>query len=92
MLDGVGEEVAMRDADQVRARVQAAVEAAGPAGMVRDGFERELTDRLDALAREFMGRFPDLPQMSLDEWLAEHHEALTETDRAAGYELLAAYD
>lgn len=82
----------MRDVDQVRARVQAAVGAAGPAGMVPDGFERELTDRLDALAREFMGQFHDLPQMSLDEWLAEHHEALSETDRRAGYELLAAYD
>ena len=81
--------IAMRDVDQVRARVQAAVEAAG---MIPDGFERELTDRLDALAREFMGQFPDLPQMSLDEWLAEHHEALTDTDRRAGYELLSAYD
>lgn len=82
----------MRDVDQVRARVQAAVDAAGPAGMIPNGFERELTDRLDALAREFMGQFPELRQMSLDEWLAEHHEALSEMDRRAGYELLAAYD
>jgi hypothetical protein len=82
----------MRDVDQVRARVQAAVDAAGPAGMIPDGFERELTSRLDALAREFMGQFPELPQMSLDEWLAEHHETLSETERRAGYELLAAYD
>jgi len=82
----------MRDVDQVRARVQAAVDAAGPAGMIPNGFERELTDRLDALAREFMGQFPDLPQMSLDEWLAQHHDALSETDRRAGYELLSAYD
>lgn len=82
----------MRDVDQVRARVQAAVDAAGPAGMVPGGFEEELTGQLDALAREFMGQFPDLPQMSLDEWLVEHHDALNETDRRAGYALLAAYD
>ena len=82
----------MRDVDQVRARVQAAVDAAGPAGMVPGGFERELTGQLDALAREFMGQFPDLPQMSLDEWLAQHHDALEETDRRAGYALLSAYD
>lgn len=39
-----------------------------------------------------MGQFPGLRQMSLDEWLAEHHKALSETDRRAGYELLSAYD
>lgn len=77
-----------RDVDQVRARVQ----AAGPAGMIPDGFERELTDRLDALAREFMGQSPDLLQMSLDEWLTDHHEALSETEPRAGYKLLSAYD
>ena len=82
----------MRDVDQVRARVQAAVDAAGPAGMVPGEFERELTGQLDALAREFMGQFPELPQMSLDEWLAQHHDALAEMDRRAGYVLLAAYD
>jgi hypothetical protein len=56
----------MRDVDQVRARVQAAVDAAGPAGMIPGGFERELGARLDVLAREFMGQLPELPQMSLD--------------------------
>lgn len=82
----------MRDVEQVRARIQTAVEAAGPAGMVPGGFEKEITGQLDALAREFMGQFPHLQQMSLDEWLAQHHDALAETDRRAGYELLAAYD
>lgn len=82
----------MIDVDQVRARVQAAVDAAGPAGMIQGKFEMELNGRLDVLAREFMGQFPDLKEMSLDEWLAQHHDALSETDRRAGYELLSAYD
>ena len=39
-----------------------------------------------------MGQFPGLRQMSLDEWLVQHHDALGETDRRAGYALLAAYE
>jgi len=82
----------MQNVEEVRTWVQAAVDAAGPAGMIPGGFERELTGRLDALAREFMGQFPNLPQMSLDEWLVEHQEVLLAEASRAGYALLAAYD
>lgn len=82
----------MQNVEEVRTLVKAAVDAAGPAGMIPGGFERELAGRLDALAREFMGQFPNLPQMSLDEWLVEHQEALPAEVSRAGYALLAAYD
>ncbi|WP_306150696.1 hypothetical protein [Roseovarius sp. MMSF_3281] len=47
---------------------------------------------LDFQAKAFMDRRPDLRPMSLDEWLAQHHDQLTETERQEGYDLLAKFD
>lgn len=45
--------------------------------------EQRAQDRVDQLAIALMQTRPDLAQMSLDEWLAEHFEKLTESERRA---------
>lgn len=44
-------------------------------------------DQLHELARLFMGQF-SFPQISLDEWLFEHSEELTDDERNLGYYIL----
>ena len=46
---------------------------------------------LHELARRFMDIRPDLPAMSLDEWLCEYHEQLTEPERKAGHAILSLF-
>lgn len=48
--------------------------------------------RLDALALSFMATRPDLPVMSLDEFLAKHHDRLSPDERAAGEAILALHN
>jgi len=53
-------------------------------------FQGEGESALHGLARAFMATRPDLRQMSLDEWLAEHHPLNTEDDNGepTGHPLL----
>lgn len=45
-------------------------------------------DRLDDVARAFMDLRADLKPMSLDEWLVEHQEAISDDMRDLGYQIL----
>lgn len=49
------------------------------------------TDRLDALARALMDTRPDLEPMSLDEWVWQHHECLTDAERSTASAISALY-
>ena len=84
----------MKTMDDVRTRIQGAIDAAWPAGMSlsEEDFQSEISARLDEIAVSYMAQFPDLRTMSLDEWLAEHREALSEEERAIALEILQAYD
>jgi len=44
---------------------------------------RTKLERADALALAMMQTRPDLAEMSLDEWLVEHWDRLSETERRA---------
>lgn len=80
--------------EDARRRIQKAIDDAWPAGMALDesGFNLEIASRLDIVARQYMDQFSELRVMSLDEWLLEHREALSNEERAVGYEILHAYD
>lgn len=43
---------------------------------------------LEDEAAAFVAKRPDLEPMSLDEWLAEHHDHLTADERATGIAIL----
>jgi hypothetical protein len=45
-------------------------------------------EHLHEEARNFMDRRPYLPQASLDEWLVEHHGALSDAERREGARIL----
>lgn len=85
-------------------KIQEAIDAAWPVGMIsEEAMIQEIKARLDdpALiqefemrlhdeARQFMETRPDLRIMSLDEWLVEHREALSEEERKTGAAILDA--
>jgi len=48
--------------------------------------------RLDALAKAMMATRPDLKEMSLDEWLVQHSDSLSEKERDAATAISALYD
>jgi hypothetical protein len=47
---------------------------------------------LDLLAVAFVRTRPDLPAMSLDEWLIQHNDHLSPDERAAGHAILALHN
>lgn len=53
--------------------------------------EEERRARLDAIARAMTDLRPDLAPKSLDEWILEHAEKLTEPERRAASAILALY-
>lgn len=48
-----------------------------------EALEQQADERIHELARALMATRPDLTEMSLDEWLAEHFEKLTDAQRRA---------
>ncbi|MDH2328311.1 hypothetical protein QCN27_15705 [Cereibacter sp. SYSU M97828] len=78
---------------EMRRKIREAIDAAWPAGMSLDAeqFQREIDSRLDAIAVAFMATRPDLASKSLDDWLAEHHDRLSNDERRAALCLLDAY-
>jgi hypothetical protein len=80
--------------EDVQSAIRAAIDAAWPAGMSLgdEDFQLEINARLDDVARSYMAQFPHLREMSLDEWLVEHHDTLTAPQREMGREILQAYD
>lgn len=66
--------------------------AEGSSGLVPESLtETEIVSRLDALAIKLMQSRPELDEMSLDEWLAEHHEQLSSDERKAASAIIDAY-
>jgi len=58
------------------------------AGPEEEIIEWLAVERADKLARTFMDLRSDLTKLSLDEWLIEHNDVLTEAERAIGSEIL----
>jgi len=73
-------------------KIAAAIDAAHSAGMISERVHKEeMQSRLDALAQELMATRPDLAEMSLDEWLVEHMDSLSQSERADASAIIAAY-
>ena len=49
---------------------------------------RYFSDDMHELARLFMGQYPQLKMMSLDEFLFEYHDQLTDEQNELGHHLL----
>ncbi len=79
----------MRTMGEWRDRIR---DAQAEAGTAEGPFTLEIAQRLDGLALELMRTRADLRELSLDEWLVEHMEALPVETRRIGEEILAAYD
>lgn len=79
--------------ETIEHKIQAAIDEAWPTAMALSeaDFQLEIDRRLDVLAVGFMAKRPDLPTMSLDDWLAEHHEKLSEKERLDAIAILDAY-
>lgn len=73
-------------------KIQNALDAAHPAGMIGDtALQREVASRLDVLALELMESRPELKPMSLDEWVIEHMDHLSEQERYNCSAIINAY-
>lgn len=73
-------------------KIQAAIDEAHSAGMIGDAaLQTEVACRLDELALELMASRPELKPMSLDEWLIEHMEKLSEAERKNCTAIIDAY-
>ncbi|MTH62156.1 hypothetical protein [Paracoccus litorisediminis] len=48
-----------------------------------DDEREQRQERLDTLARAMMATRPDLQEMSLDEWLHQHHDKLSDNEKRA---------
>jgi hypothetical protein len=74
-------------------KIQGIIDAAQSSAMSLSDADhaREIDARLDVLACEFMATRRYLTPMSLDEWLAENHDLLTQAERDDGNSILAAY-
>lgn len=77
----------------INTRIQNEIDAAYDAAHAQaaEAFERDITQRLDVLAREIMARRPDLEPASLDEWIINHAGRLTETERHEAMAVVIAY-
>lgn len=84
----------IQNLSDARQRIQTALDEAWPSGMSLNeaDFNLEIASRLDVVALDYMQQFKTLRAISMDEWLAEHREALTGEERAIGHEILQAYD
>jgi hypothetical protein len=78
--------------DDLTNRLQALFDDAQSASMSLDDVDlnREMAARLETLAEEFMAQFDQLEaKPDLGGWLAAHHDALGDEERAIGHAILA---